>query len=144
MTIYARISSDKLSVLGLVDLTPADVAAFQVNGKIQFLRVYITVPAPVPGANQVVEPGLPAIDAVNCTQTWVVRDMTAAELEAAALSTEKDQIQGYIDTVNVQLNIDNATYNAMTNAQKLDTLRDDRRILLKAMKYLLRQAKRAA
>lgn len=144
MTIYARLSSDQLSVIGFVDLTSADVAAFQVNGKIQFLRLYVTVPAPVPGANQVVEQGPPTIDAVNATQTWVVRAMTADELEFAALSTEKAQIQAYIDNTNTQLNIDNATFNAMTVAQQIATLRDDRRVVLKAVKYLLRQAKRAA
>lgn len=76
-------------------------------------------------------------------QTWALENKSAEQLEAEAIQAEKALLNDYIDELNVQLDITNALYNAMINGDKLNVLRDDRRITLKLLKLLARGAKRS-
>jgi hypothetical protein len=141
MTIYARIEDD--GSITLRDLDPALVAMWVEtnNPKALQLRLYVVDAQPVPSATQVVIDAGVVVGPLEAHQTWGLRAKTADELEAEALAAEKEQVNAYLTEVNTQLDITNATYNAMTNAQKLDVLRDDRRVTLKVAKFLLRRAK---
>jgi hypothetical protein len=143
MTIYARIDPLTLQVDALVDMTLAEYQAFDGNPKQQWLRPLVVDAKPAPGATQVVVDAGFVIEPAQVRQTWAVREMTAEEAEYAALQAEKALIAQDLDAVQARLDITNAAFNAMTTAQKFDVLREDRRVTLKAVKFLLRQAKRA-
>ena len=113
------------------------------NPKVQRLRPLIVDPLPALTATQVADRGPYVIELAQVRITWVVRDKSAAELEADALALEKDQINGYIDDLNTQLNITNATRATLTNAQRINELEKDTRATMKAAKFILRQARRA-
>jgi hypothetical protein len=143
MTTYARLNPEGSAVEGLVELTADEYAGMQVNGKAARLRVWVPTAAPVPNASQVVEPAPPVIDAINVTQAWELRSKTADELEFDALQTERAQLTQYIADIQTQLDISNATRGAMTTNQRFNTLESDTRATMKAVKFLLRQTKRA-
>jgi hypothetical protein len=63
-------------------------------------------------------------------------------LEVESLQAEKAQITGYIDDLQTQLAIDNAARALLTNVQRINELEKDTRVLMRAVKFLLRDAKR--
>jgi hypothetical protein len=141
MTQYARLTQDKLAVEAIFDLSAQNFAA-QGEWKQSFLRLYVIDAQPVPSATQVLDVPVVVIGPVEAHQTWALRDKTPDELEAAALDTEKTQLQAYIDDLNVQLAIDNAARALLTNVQRINELEKDTRSTMRAVKFLLRQAKR--
>ena len=138
MTTYYRTTDAQLRYL-----TPEQFAALQANGKAANLRLWVVDSRPVPGASQVVIDAGIVVGPVEAHETWALRDKTADELEADALSEEKAQIAAYITDLQTQLDISNAARAALTNVQRLNELEKDTRIAMKAAKFLLRQAKRA-
>ena len=136
MNIFRISSGERLT------LSQAQWDALAGNPKRADLRLWVTTVAPTPTGTQKVVETAPVIDAINATQTWALVDMTADELEAAALEAEKAQIVGYITDVQTQLDISNATRGAMTTNQRLNTLEADTRVLLKSVKFMLRRIKR--
>jgi hypothetical protein len=143
MTLYARIDPLTQQVSALVDMTLAEYQALDGNPKQQWLRPLVVDEKPAPGATQVVVDAGFVIEPTQVRQTWALREMTADEIEAAALLAEKAQIAQYIADIQTQLDISNATRGAMTTNQRLNTLEADTRATMKAAKFLLRQAKRA-
>jgi hypothetical protein len=143
MTLYARIDPLTQQVSALVDMTLAEYQALDGNPKQQWLRPLVVDAKPTPSATQVVIDAGFVIEPAQVRQTWSLREMTADEIEAAALLAEKAQIAQYIADIQTQLDISNATRGAMTTNQRLNTLEADTRATMKAAKFLLRQAKRA-
>jgi len=144
MTIYARLTQDLQKLDRLVDLTPEQHAALVINGKAAFLRLYVPTPQPDPVAGKVFSPGPPAINATNYTLTWTVRDMTATELANANLQAtltagQQALAQTALNMLNTQIAIDATAWAALTAAQKMDTLFQDRQVVLRVVRYLLRQ-----
>jgi hypothetical protein len=133
MTLYARINPDT----GAVE--QRDFAEVQPAHRRWVPLIFDAKPAA--SATQVIVNAGIVVGLTEAHQTYGLREKTADELEAEALLTEKAQINGYLEELNVQLGISNVAFNAMSNAQKLDVLRDDRRITMKAVKFLLRQVK---
>lgn len=145
MTTYARLTQDLQQLDRLVDLTADQYAALAANGKAIFLRVYVPTPQPAPVQGKVILVGSPAIDATNYTTTWVFRDMTDVELKQVALqqALNADQqalAQTALNALNAQIAIDAAAWAALTAAQKVDTLFQDRQVVLRVVRYLLRQS----
>jgi hypothetical protein len=134
MTLYAR--NDPNSP-GLIDVRDFESPPPALKG---WLLLAI-VAAPTISATQVAELSIQVSGGI-ATQVWTVRDKTAAELEAEELQAERQQINAYLAEVNTQLDITNAAYNALSNGDKLNVLRDDRRVTLKVAKFLLRSARR--
>jgi hypothetical protein len=132
MTIYARINPDT----GAIE--EKDLAVPPPPNKGWLLLTIVA--APTISATQVAELSI-QISGGIATQVWTVRDKTAAEIEAEELQAERAQINAYLAEVNTQIDITNAAYNALSNGDKLNVLRDDRRVTLKVAKFLLRQAK---
>jgi hypothetical protein len=143
MTLYARIDPLTQQVARLVELTAEEYAAFEGNPKQQWLRPLVVDAVPTPSATQVVVNAGYVIEPTQVRQSWGLREMTADELEGAAIQAAKAGYAAAIDEIQLRLDITNAAFNAMTTAQKFDVLREDRRIVLKDIKDLLRQAKRA-
>lgn len=139
---YARIDPLTLAVT-LIDITQEQFNALDGNPKQAWLRQLVIDAKPVPSASQVVVDAGYVIEPTQVRQTWALRNKTADELEAESLAAEKVQITTCIAEIQTQLDISNAAFNAMTTAQKFDVLRDDRRASMKAIKFLLRQAKRS-
>lgn len=136
MSKYLRISDGTLH-----ELTPERFAQMQANGKAAGLRLFVVDARPVfDAATQMVDDGGIVVGPVEAHQTWAVRAMTAAELERRELQAE--QIDTLIDDVRLRLDIDNAAYNAMLPTQKFDVMRDDRRVVLRVARYLLRRVRR--
>jgi hypothetical protein len=95
---------------------------------------------PVPTQTQVLVAGL--VIGEEAHQTWALRDKTADEIEYEAIQAEKAQIATYILDIQAQLDISNPTRAAMTTNQRINTLENDTRALLRSTKLLLRQLKR--
>jgi hypothetical protein len=143
MTTYVRLTQDKLAVeKSDIELSAQEFAAL-VEWKQSFMRLYVVDAAPVPSASQVVEAGVPLITPTEYHATWVLREKTADELEAEALNGEKAQLVNWLDDVQTQLNLDNAARALLTNAQRINELEKDTRVLLKVAKRYVRQQKRA-
>jgi hypothetical protein len=137
MTIYYRTTDGALRDLSAQQY--ADLA----QPKKDTLRVYIVDPRPVPSATQAVDNGLLVVGPVEAHLTWVLRDKTAAELEGDSLKAEKAQLDSWLTDIQTQLALDNAARALLTNAQRINELEKDTRVLLKAAKRYVRQEKRA-
>jgi hypothetical protein len=133
MTTYFRTTDGQLC-----ELAPEQYAALAQSKK-DILRLWVVDEQPVPGAGQVVVSAGIVVGPVEAHQTWTLRAMTAAELDAADLEAEKTQIAQLIIDVKTQLDIDNTAFNAMTTADKFVVLRQDRRLVLKGLRFLLRR-----
>ena len=138
MTTYYRVSDGALR-----ELTPENFAVMQSNGKAADLRLFVVDAQPVPAAGQAVAAAGIVVGPVEAHQTWSLRSKIADELETDALLAEKALVQGYIDDLNVQLAIDNAARALLTNVQRINELEKDTRSTMKAVKFLLRQSRRA-
>jgi hypothetical protein len=137
MTTYYRVSDAALR-----ELTAEQFAALAPNKQAD-LRVYIVDARPIPSATEVVVDVGVVVGLVEAHYTYGLRAKTADELEGDALSAEKiDQIDGYLLDLNTQLNISNADRALLTNVQRINELEKDTRVLMRAVKFLLRQAKR--
>jgi hypothetical protein len=143
MNTYARLGEEG-TVERLVDLTAEQYAAMQANGKAARLRLWVEDAKPTPGPGQAVQDTGIVIGAVEARQTWGLRAMTADEAEADALAAEMAQASTLIADIKTQLDIENPAFNAATTAGKFDILRTDRRVVLRAVRFLLRRAKRGA
>lgn len=137
MTTYYRITDQVLR-----DLTPEEFAGLSQN-KRDTLRVYIVDAQPVPSATQVVVSAGLVVGPVEAHKTWALRDKTADELEADNLAAEKAQLDNWLTDVQTQLALDNPARALLTNAQRINELEKDTRVLLKAAKRYIRQQKRA-
>jgi hypothetical protein len=136
MTTYYRISDGafrELTAERYAELAPSKTAD---------LRVYVIDAQPTPAATQAVESAGIVVGPVEAHQTWALRDKTADELEDDAIAAELLQTDTLIANIDTQNAITNAAFNAMTTAQKLDVLRADRNHVLRAVKFLLRRARR--
>jgi hypothetical protein len=142
--IYARIEAD--NSITLVDLDPALIAkwAAETNPKAILHRAYVIDAQPTPSATEKVVSAGYVIEPTQVRKTWALLTLNAAELEAADLQAEKAQIDGYITDINTQLAISNADRALLTNVQRINELEKDSRAGMKAIKYLLRQAKQAS
>lgn len=137
MTTYYRVIDGELR-----DLDQSQYAALAENKRAD-LRIYIIDPQPVPTASQrIVEAGI-TVGPVEAHFTWALVEKTQSELdneaEAAALTAEAALVDQLIADIKTQFDIDNAAFNALTNADKLDVLRADRRLLLRSCRFLLRR-----
>jgi hypothetical protein len=137
MTTYYRITDQVLR-----DLTPEEFAALAQN-KRDILRVYVIDAQPVPSATQVVVSAGLVVGPVEAHKTWALRDKTADELEVDNLAAEKAQLDNWLTDVQTQLALDNPARALLTNAQRINELEKDTRVLLKAAKRYIRQQKRA-
>jgi hypothetical protein len=98
---------------------------------------------PTPSATQYVAAAPIVFGQLTATQGWVLLDKSADQIEAEEVQAAKAGYQAHIDALNVQLDITNAMRGAMTTNQRLNTLEADTRATMRAVKDLLRQAKRA-
>lgn len=98
---------------------------------------------PTPSATQVVVDAGIVVGPAEAHQTWSLRDKTAEELEAESLRDEKAQLDGWLTDVQTQLALDNAARALLTNAQRINELEKDTRVLLKIAKRYVRQEKRS-
>jgi hypothetical protein len=137
MTTYYRVSDGEFK-----ELSAEQYAALSPN-KRDNLRLFIIDEQPVPSATQLVIDGGLVVGPVEAHKTWSLRDKTAEELAAeqtaADLAAEGPTIAQLITDIKTQLDIDNTAFNAMTTADKFVVLRQDRRLLLKACRYMLRR-----
>jgi hypothetical protein len=133
MSTYYRVSDATLH-----ELTADEYAARSQNKRAD-LRLYVLDAQPIPTATQMVDPGPVVVGPVEAHKTWVVRDKTANELLVDELAAEGPTIAQLIVDIKTQLDIDNTAYNAMTTADKFVVLRQDRRLLLRACRFLLRR-----
>jgi predicted nucleic acid-binding Zn-ribbon protein len=143
MTTFARLDSLSGLVRDLIELTAEQYAALDGNPKQALLRPLVIDAQPTPSATQAIVNAGYVVEPTQVRQTWALRDKTADELEVEAIDAAKDGYQAHIDALNVQLDITNAMRGAMTTNQRLNTLEADTRATMKAVKDLLRQAKRA-
>jgi hypothetical protein len=133
--IYARINPDT----GLPEVR--DFAA-PPNAAKGWLPLVIDA-QPTPSATQrVVDAGI-VFEPTQARQTWALVDKTADELEADALNDEKAQLVNWLADVQTQLNLENAARALLTNAQRINELEKDTRVLLKIAKRYVRQQKRS-
>jgi hypothetical protein len=137
MTIYYRTTDGALR-----DLTPEQFAALA-PVKQAIHRVYIVDPQPTPSSTQAVVGPTLVVGPVEAHQTYSLRDKTAEELAADAtaadLAAEGLTVPQLIADIKTQVDIDNTAFNAMTTADKFVVLRQDRRLLLRACRFLLRR-----
>jgi hypothetical protein len=138
MSIYYRTTDGSFH-----DLSVEQFSALQDNGKAAALRLYVVDAQPTPGAGQVIVDTGIVVGPVEAHQTWGLRSKTADELEAEAIAAEKAQLDALLANIDTQNAITNTQFNAMTTAQKFDVLRADRNHVLRAVKFLLRQARRS-
>jgi hypothetical protein len=138
VTIYYRTTDGRADI----DLTTAQFNALPLN-KQSVLRTYSVDPFPTLLATQYAFEGPVVVDATTARKTWTIANKTpeqlAAEALAAELAAEKLTNDQLIIDIKTQLDIDNATFNAMTDPQKFQVVRTDRRLLLRACRYLLRK-----
>lgn len=137
MTTYYRLFDS-----ALLELTPEHFAGLA-QSKRDGMRLFVIDAQPAPTANQVVIDAGIVVGPVEAHQTWALRSKTAEESEAEAIQAEKAQITTYIADIQTQLDISNATRAAMTTNQRFNALESDTRATMKAVKFLLRQAKRS-
>jgi hypothetical protein len=142
---YARLTADLLSIETLNALTDEQYATLLAANNPKTLRHRIQVIAPVPALTATQKAvALPwAVEAERVFQGWQVVEKNADELEAEAVAAAKDGYQAHIDALNLQLDITNAMRGAMSTNQRLNTLEADTRATMRAVKDLLRQAKRS-
>lgn len=107
MTIYARLNAEGL-VDRLVELTPEQYAALELNGKATWLRLWVVDPKPTPGATQVVVDAGIVIGATEAHQTWALRDKTQAELDAEANAADRPALLSMIAAITVDIDAYNA------------------------------------
>jgi hypothetical protein len=96
MTTYARLDPATLQFSFLVELTPEQYAALEVNGKALYLRAWSVDAQPTPGATQYVDRGPIVIDATTARQTWVLQEKTAAQLELEQTEADKPQVRAVL------------------------------------------------
>jgi hypothetical protein len=123
------------------ELTAEEYAARVANGKAANLRLYVEDPRPADTQTHKAVSSI-VVSPTEARLTWEMVAKTPAEIEADEINTELAQIDTLIADVQTQNAIDNATFNAGTTAQKFDILRVDRRVLLRAARFLLRRARR--
>lgn len=140
--IYARIEAD--GSITLIDLDPTLVAKWVADGNPKALvhRAYVVDPQPTPGATQKVVGAGYVVEPTQVRQTWSLADKSAAELEADALKTERADLDTYLASLQAQLDISNATRATLSNAQRINELENDTRASMRALKFLLRDARR--
>jgi hypothetical protein len=144
MSLYAELNVELTAVTREEPYDDAWYAACVAanSPKVIRIRPLVIDALPVLTATQVAERGSYVI-ANPVRRTWVVRQMTADELEDVAIAEAKANYNAHIDALNVQLDITNAMRGAMSANQRLNTLEADTRATMRAVKDLLRQAKRA-
>jgi hypothetical protein len=96
MTTYARLDPATLQFERLVELTPEQYAALEVNGKALYLRAWSIDAPPVPGPTQVVVAGPVVIDSTTARQTWVLQEKSAALIEYEQTETDKPQVRAML------------------------------------------------
>jgi hypothetical protein len=133
MTTYFRTSDASLH-----ELSAETYAALSAN-KLALLRLWVVDTQPAPSATQVLMDGGIVVGDTEAHQTWALRDKTQAELDAEAVASEGPTVPQLIADIKTQLDIDNTAFNAMTTADKFVVLRQDRRLLLRACRYMLRR-----
>lgn len=102
MTLYYRIPDGSI-----FNLTPAQYAELQANGKATYLRLWSVDAMPTPGPTEVVISGGIIVDATTARQAWTLRAKTQAELDREANADELPSLLLYIDA----LTTDIAAYN---------------------------------
>ena len=104
--IYARIRAGNVD--GLFDLSPEQYAALVLNGKAQYLRLWVVDPMPVPSATQVVVEGPVVITETEAKRTWVLREKTQAEADSELNAAETALLKQAV----AELTTDIQAYNA--------------------------------
>lgn len=127
MTLYARLN-DAGTVERTVDLTPAQYADLQANGKAAWLRAWAEDAKPTPTAGEVlVDTGI-TVTATEARQTWGVRAKTQAELDADASEAERTHLRTVITNLAASVSSPDTTGTAGERIVKLEarTLRLER------------------
>jgi hypothetical protein len=123
------------------DLTAERFAQMQANGKARILRQLAVDPQPsFDLATHALDDGGVVVGPTEARQTWKVRALTAEELERSEVLAE--QVDTLVDDVNARLAVGTTAFNALNAVQKMEALREDRRVVLRALRYLLRRARR--
>lgn len=138
MTTYARINVQG-TFERLIDLTPEQYAALQVNGKSAWLRLWIVDSKPVPTSTQVVIDNGIVITATEARQTWVVREKTAAELEAGSINAERAKIDEILSDLATQRAVTRTTWDAHTATNLRAEQWRDRQVLLRLANLIARR-----
>lgn len=142
MALYAR--NDTNGGISITEISDQQIAQWQTsnNPKLSLYKLLVVDPSPVVGKNELLQIG-GYIDEGNTTrQTWSVVPKPAELIEVEELMAEKVQLDKHLTDIKAQLDITNAARGALTNAQRLNELEKDTRVLMRSVKYLLRQAKR--
>jgi len=120
-----------------IELTAQQFGAL-VQSKRDVLRVFIVDPRPADTATDKTEPAGIVVGPIEAHDTWVMRPKTQAELDVDDLTAEQATNAQLILDIKTQLDIDNPAFNAMTTNDKFIVLRQDRRLLLRSCRFLLR------
>jgi hypothetical protein len=138
---YAKFISGTQTIEGAVEMAPAYLATLSPNKQSMF-RPLVTDAQPTPSSTQVVLSAGYVIEPTQVRETWALREKTADELEDESIGADRAQIAAALDAINTQLAITNAQVDAMTAAQVRSLVRDDRRITLQVLRYMVRRVKR--
>lgn len=94
MTQYAKLYPDTQLFDCLIELSEAEFANLQANGKAErLLRMWVPTAPPAPNASQVLEPAAPIITATTATQAWALRAKIQAELDTDTAAVEKTTLK---------------------------------------------------
>lgn len=141
MTTYVRLLPGTQTIERYnIELSAEEFSALQANGKAALLRQWIAVAAPV-SATQVVYEVAPLITDATATQTWALRDRTAAEAEALALSDERAKAQEILTDIDAQRAVERATWDGYTANQLRAEQWRDRQVLLRVARLLMRRVR---
>jgi hypothetical protein len=144
MSQYAQLDATATQVVAVVDIAPALVVEWVATGnpKAALYRPLVIDTQPVPSATQYVANAGIVIESGQVRQAWALLDKSAEQLEDDAVRAEKQQINTYLADLQTQLDISNAARAALTNVQRINELENDTRVVMRSVKFLLRETKR--
>lgn len=141
----ARLTEDLLSVDAVFEATQEQYDALKAHPtKAEIHWPYIVDAKPVATALQLVVDGPLVVEPTQVRKTWLLQAKDAGQIEFEELQAEKAQLAQLILDVKTQLDITNATFNAATTNGRFDILRDDRRLTLRALRFILRRIQTGA
>lgn len=92
----------------LVELTPEQFAALQVNGKSTWLRSWVVDQQPVPTATQVVVESAILVTPTEARQTWVLREKTQLEIDLETNASDRPALLQMLSVITADIDSYNA------------------------------------
>jgi hypothetical protein len=120
MTTYARLDPATLQFATLVELTPEQYAALEVNGKAIYLRAWSVDPKPTPSATQIVFSGPIVIDATTARQTWTLQDKSAEQIDREQAEADRPQIRAMLAAMQAYAENQDVSGTAVQRIERLE------------------------